>query len=274
MPAQSDKQAAAAKLAGALKSGKFPRSKAGPAVRAMAKMGMDKLKHFMHKEEKDLRFHCKKCKTSNPYKCGCHQDVQTKMDKLITRKYLDSLKKSKGKMSEAQKKKLIIGLKKLKEGYAGGGNTDITNPDNVVAEMDTDTERHVVAKTFDTKGDFDSYVNQHRGIQFTPKEQQAIMSLQSVKPNQQDNFFVKYEKTDDFGTNQTVVIKKLKDGNTFCWTAFANYAKADAEADPEGEEQGGNATVNDDIRITKTITFENDDESANILGDFLRGLEL
>jgi len=230
MPAKSTKQANAAKLAGAVKKGEFPMSKAGDAVKAMAKMPMSKLKHFMKKEFRDS-------------------------------------------MTEKQKRKLLIGLRKLKEGYAGGGNTDITNPDNLVAEMDTDTERHVVAKTFDTKGDFDSYVNQHRGIQMTPKEQQAILSF-NQKPNQQDKFFIKYEKTDSFGTNETVVIKKLKDGNQFCWTAFANYAKADAEVEPEGEEGGGNATVNDDIRITKTITFQTDDESANILGDFLRGLEL
>lgn len=232
MPAQSDKQANAAKLAGAVKKGSFPKSKAGPAVKAMAKMPMSKLKHFMKKEMRDA-------------------------------------------MSEEQKRRLLVGLRKLKEGYAGGGNTDTTNADNLVAEMDTDTERHVVAKQFTTKDDFDSYVNRHRGIQMTPKEQQAIMGLASAKPNQQDNFFVKYENTDSFGTNQTVVIKKLKDGNQMCWTAFANYSKPGDDDEPEGEQSaGGGQTVNDEIHITKTINFANDDESSNILGDFLRELEL
>lgn len=177
-------------------------------------------------------------------------------------------------LTEAQKRKLLIGLRKLKEGYAGGGNTDITNADNLVAEMDTDTERHVIAKQFTTQDDFDSYVNRHRGIQMTPKEQQAIMGMTSAKPNQQDNFFVKYENTDSFGTNQTVVIKKLKDGNQMCWTAFANYSKPDDDKEPEGEQAAGGQSVKDEIRITKTINFANDDESSNILGDFLRELEL
>lgn len=280
MPATSTKQANTAKLAGALKSGHLSASKAGPAVKSMAKMPMSKLKHFMHKEGKkkgsDLRFHCDKCKTDDPYDCTCHQDKPSKMD-LIARKLYQKLLKNKSKMSEEQKKKLLIGLRKMKEGYAGGGNTDITNADNLtVNENDIETERHVIAKTFDTKADFDSYVNQHRGIEMTSKEQQAIAGFKNAKPTQQDRFFVKYEKTDNFGINSTTVIKKLKDGQQFCWTAFTKHEKAAEEAEPEGGEGGENAevTVNDEIRIIKTITFMDDIEGSNILGDFLRELEL
>lgn len=229
MPATSTKQANTAKLAGAVKSGHFPASKAGPAVKAMAKMPMNKLKHFMHKEVRD-------------------------------------------KMTDEQKRKLLIGLRKLKEGYAGGGNTDITNADNLVAEEEG-VERKVIAKTFDTKSDFDSYVNQHRGIEMTPKEQQAVVGFKQSSPTHQDKFFVKYENTDDFGTNNTTVIKKLKDGNQFCFTAFTKHEKAGAEPEPEaGGDENAALTVNDEIRIVKTITFENDSEGSNILGDFLREL--
>jgi hypothetical protein len=177
--------------------------------------------------------------------------------------------------TEAQKRKLLVGLRKLKEGYAGGGNTDITNADNLVAELEATSERPAVAKQFETDGDFDSYVNQHRGVEFTPMEQQAVLGFQKAKPSQQDKFFVKYENSDDFGTNQTVVIKKLKEGNQFCWTAFATYSKPDQQETPENGAQGGQqATVNDKIRIVKTITFDHDSEGANLLGDLLRGLEL
>jgi len=232
MPAQSTKQANTAKLAAAVKTGKFPKSKAGDAVKSMAKMPMSKLKHFMHKEMRDA-------------------------------------------MTEKQKRRLLIGLRKLKEGYAGGGTTDIENADHLVSEIESNL--HVIAKTFSTKDDFDSYVNQHRGIQFTPKEIQAVVGFKGAQPTQQDPFFVKYEKSDDFGTNQTVVVKKQKENNQFCWTAFANYQNADEDETPAGTGEpnaGEEVTVNDQIRIIKSIAFVNDSDGADILGDFLIELEL
>lgn len=171
--------------------------------------------------------------------------------------------------------KLLGYFKRLaKEEYTGniGGETDIAYADNLVAEDDVTMERNVVAKTFDTKADFDTYVNQHRGIEMTAKEQQAIVGYTHVKPTQQDKFFVKYENTDDFGTNDTTVIKKLKEGNQFCFTAFSKHEKAEEENEPEGA--GENLTVNDQIRIIKSITFANDSEGSNILGDFLRKLDI
>lgn len=270
MPSSTKKQANTAKLAGAVKSGKFPKSKAGPAVKAMAKMPMKKLKHFMKVKE-------------------C--------------------------MTVEQKKRLLIALKALKEEVTGnvGGETDIANADNLVSEEET--ERNVVAKTFDTQSDFDSYVNQHRGIEMTPKEQQAILGYKNAKPTQQDKFFVKYETTDGFGNNTTTVIKKLKEGNQFCFTAFSKHETAEEEGQPEDGTEGApegsekeepelkelapptnnpakppvaqpqsnpqqqtpqddEVTVNDPIRITKTITFLSDIEGANILGDFLRKLDI
>ncbi len=271
MPASTEKQANAAKLAGAVKSGNFPISKAGPAVKSMAKMPMKKLKHFMSKEGREL-------------------------------------------LTGEQKRRLLVGLKKLKEGYAGGGNTDITNADNLVSE---ESERTVVAKTFDTTAPFDPFVNQHRGIEMTPKEQQAIIGYDSVKPTQRDRFSVKFEKTDDFGTNDTTVVKKLKDGQQFCWTAFTTHSSAEELGQPEKPEakpqeqpqkqktqpqpspqkpqaappqqaaQGSKPSTKqstiaeqdavpggDKIRIIKSTTFLNDTDGANILGDFLRTLDL
>lgn len=271
MPSKTQKQANAAKLAGAVKAGKFPQSKAGPAVKAMAKMPMKKLKHFMKVKE-------------------C--------------------------MTMEQKKRLLIALKALREEVTGnvGGETDIANADNLVSEEET--ERNVVAKTFDTQSDFDSYVNQHRGIEMTAKEQQAVLGYKNAKPTQQDKFFVKYETTDGFGNNTTTVIKKLREGNQFCFTAFSKHETAEEEGQPEGGSEGGSeesekeepslkefappqpakpahpapsnppqqaqqqtpeddeVTVNDPIRITKTITFLSDVEGANILGDFLRKLDI
>lgn len=145
---------------------------------------------------------------------------------------LQNLIKMKENLTIEQKRKLLVGLKKIKENGNIGGETDIVNPDNLVAE-EMPNERNVIAKTFDTKSDFYSYVNQHRGIEFTPKEQQAIINYKNAQPTHQDKYFVKYETTDNFGTNNTTVIKKLKEGGQFCWTAFAKHERADAKVNPD-----------------------------------------
>ncbi len=192
-------------------------------------------------------------------------------------------------------------------------------------------ERNVIAKTFDTKADFDSYVNQRRGIQMTPKEQQSILSYTETKPTQRDHFFVKFETTDDFGNNETTIIKKLREGNQFCWTAFTKHESAEEEGGGESEgpedkeddkgkddtdledklglkelapaapnaqptqqpqpqpqqtpqpqptpqqtapAEDDEMTVDDPIRITKTITFVDDNEGSCILSDFLQKLDI
>ena len=98
------------------------------------------------------------------------------------------------RLSVKQKQRLLVGLRKLKEGYAGMGdsgmgidNTDIANADNLQVNEDEFTsnlrpEPKVIAKTFDTEADFDSYVNQRRGIEMTSKEMQAVsvMSEQTM----------------------------------------------------------------------------------------------
>lgn len=221
-------------------------------------------------------------------------------------------------MTLDQKSRLLKTLHSLKEEYTGniGGETDISNADNLQVNEDEFTsqvkpERNVVAKTFDTHADFDSYINQRRGIEMTPKEIQSIIGFQKAKPTQQDKFFVKFEKTDDFGNNSTTVIKKLREGNQFCWTAFSKNETAEDEGKPDEdkhemheanapmvttlskpstqqnqpqhsskkpeqpEQQDDNeVTVDDSIRITKTITFTDDSNGSQILGDFLQKLDL
>lgn len=219
---------------------------------------------------------------------------------------INRMRALKERMSEEQKRKLLIGLRKFKEscGYGNmgniGGETDITNADNLQTNEneftsgDARPQSKVVAKTFDTNADFDSYVNQRRGIEMTPKERQAMITelaanppsqaapptqatpsnaatqepsqdddettvddkiriqksttfidetqgadilsnflselgLSNEKPTIGDKFLTKYELTDDFGNNTTTVIKKLKEGGQFCWTAFSKYESAEEE---------------------------------------------
>lgn len=207
------------------------------------------------------------------------------------------LKSLKEQMSEEQKRKLLIGLRKFKEGCIGG-ETDIPASGNLsVAENeftsgDSRPQPNAIAKTFDTNADFDSYVNQRRGIEMTPKERQALVTelasapptqampsaqptndpsqndietvddkiriqksapfmddtqgadiladfladleLSHERPTSGDKFFMKYELTDEFGHNTTTVIKKLKEGGQFCWTAFSKYESPEEEGNPEG----------------------------------------
>ena len=81
-----------------------------------------------------------------------------------------------GKLTEDQKRKILYSLKTMKEEYTGnvGGETDIANADNLVAEDEftaaTKPEPNVISKTFDTEADYDSYLNQHRGIEIISKE--------------------------------------------------------------------------------------------------------
>lgn len=213
-----------------------------------------------------------------------------------------------GKLTAAQRQRLLDSLKALKEcGGTGniGGETDIVNQDNLVSEDEftsgTKPERKVVAKAFNTNADFDSYVNQHRGIAMTPKEQQALvvteqtaqpptpsnqpaqpppeepddvtitdpiritksitftndteganiladfleeLKLNRIKPTQQDKFFTKYESADEYGENTTTIIKKQKEGNQFCWTAYSTIENADEDEETnnnDGGAEGGNS---------------------------------
>jgi hypothetical protein len=262
MPANSPLQAYTARRAMDVKTGKASPSDVTSGAVSMSKMPMNKLKHFM------------------------------KMKECITME---------------QKKKLLVVLKNLKENNRitignVGGETDIVNPDNFVTEDEFTAKdvptKNVIAKTFDTRGDFDNYVNQRRGIEMTPKERQSIqnilrevaptqtipstpsnqpavepgdkdditvddsirvtksttfideteganilaefikhLGLQKLKPTQQDKFFVKYEFTDEFGVNTTTIIKKLREGNQFCWTAFSKHERAEDEGKPESEKK-------------------------------------
>jgi hypothetical protein len=180
-------------------------------------------------------------------------------------------------LNESGKKRLLQALRIYKE---------IQEPMWISEDTADATERNPVAKTFNTGGDFDTYVNQHRGIELTSIEQRPLigesltedesmdsqpdtvqsddkivitksiifhtetegadiladlltkMGLADQKPTQQDNYSARYELTDDMGVNQTTVIKKLQDGDGFCWTAFSkfqNSAPDEVSAEPQAD---------------------------------------
>lgn len=181
-------------------------------------------------------------------------------------------------MTEQQKRKLLTGLKKVKEGILGSTNTDISYADNLQVNEDEFTskipnERNVIAKKFETKADFNSYVNQRRGLEITAKEFDSVTNYKEAKPVQADRYFIKYETTDEFGNNDTTVIKKLKEDGKLCWTAFSKYQSSSEEGNPQGE-SGEDSVVDDTIRITKTVTFIDEIDGANALADLLLTLNI
>ena len=208
---------------------------------------------------------------------------------------VEKLKLLKDRMTKEQKRRF---LKALRE-YQGniGGETDIVNADNPLTNENEYTsgnrppERNVIAKTFDTEADFDSYVNQRRGLEITPKEFQSVENYTKTRPTHFDKFHLRYEITDDFGNNDTTIIKKLKEVDQFCWTAFSKHETAEEEGSPSLNEvdadqssdtspeqptsdEPADVIANDPIRITKSITFTDDEEGANALSDFLLKLDL
>ena len=151
------------------------------------------------------------------------------------------LLQGKDTMTEKQKRRLLIGLRKFREEYTGnvGGEMDMDSADGPAISEDAldKPERNVIAKTLDTKSDFDSYVNQRRGIEMTPKEQQSIINFKRSQPTQRDKFFVKYESTDNFGNNSTTVIKKIKEDGHLVWKAFQTFEGTEEEEEaPESNE--------------------------------------
>ena len=174
---------------------------------------------------------------------------------------LKNIKQLMESMTIEQKKKLLIGLCSIKEKYNGnvGGAADIVSEDEFTSS--TQLEPNIIAKTFNTKGDLDTYVNQRRGIEITQKERQAIIGFKQIKPTQQDKFFIKYETSDEFGNNDTTIIKKLKDENQFCWTAFSTHENAKDEGKPEGKDNDGSFNAH------KPTDNKSDDNGKNKIPD-------
>jgi len=123
-----------------------------------------------------------------------------------------------------------------------------------------------VAKTFNTKGNFEQYVQKFLGSEFLPKELDTIHSHKEQKPTKIQKNEVRYETTGDFANSTITVLKKLKDGNSFAYTAFTKYLK---NSEPETPEQ-----TEDTIVVTKSQVFNEEIDGAAILANFLKKLDL
>lgn len=189
---------------------------------------------------------------------------------------------------------LLIKEGKLKVGDASEG---------ALTEDDAVGERNPIAKVENTKGELDSYAAQKQRIEFTDKELQSVIGFKDqAQPSQQDKFVVKFQTTNGDGENITTIVQKEREGQVFNFVAYAKKENSNNQglpgqepSEPEddgGDDDGGDVpdlsdlkenelpsqgqeiTAEDDIVITKSITFADDSQSSDILADFLRALEI
>lgn len=234
----------------------------------------------------------------------------------IAENKLKQLAKNKNSLSLEEKKKLLYGLKLMKKKLEKENAMTMSPQEPMwISDAIENQERNVISKTFKTEGNYNAFVNQNRGIQFSPKEMEAITNFKNMlEPTALDPFMVRFETTDDFGNNSTTTIKKFKQGNQFVFTSFSSH---DQINEPEKEEpeqpqmpqgkgmtpptgkpapgkptatpavkppQGGkgglpplkeaNEPNPNEIIVTKTITFSDEIQGADILADFLRKIDL
>lgn len=215
----------------------------------------------------------------------------------------DTLKKliaAKDSLSPLGKLKLLKLLLLIKEGELKVGKA----AEGSLTE-DEVGERNPIAKVEKTSGELESYAAQRPRIEFTDKELQSIIGFKDqAQPTQQDKFVVKYQTSDPDGANITTIVQKEREGQVFNFVAYGKKENsnnqglpgdapepADDGGDDTGDDEGGmpdlgslkenedpnqpqEITADEDIVITKSITFSDDTQSADVLSDFLRALEL
>jgi hypothetical protein len=145
-----------------------------------------------------------------------------------------------------------------------------------------------IAKEFTKNAIYDQYIQKFVGIPFSQKELESIGNYTEVKPSKIDKNQVRYESSDPFNNNTTTVIKKLREGSQFSYTAFTKYTqtkpKEEPDAQPEQPAQPGQppqppvveptGPQPEDVIVAKSIAFTDDISGSKILSDFLRKLDL
>ena len=190
---------------------------------------------------------------------------------------LQNIIKSRDSLDFNGKKKLLKILKECKK--------------SLIYEND-DVNLNVISKKFNTQSDFNSYVAQHRGLQILPQEKQAISNYTSAKPVEMNDFMVKYESTDDYSNNNVTIIKKLKEGNQFCWTAFSKNTNSESTNKQQGEDnnlqeaddqqqpqqptnqQPETPKIDNTLEVIKSVPFTDETNGAKIVSEFLLKLDI
>jgi hypothetical protein len=149
----------------------------------------------------------------------------------------------------------------------------------VDTNMLNEEEDNPIAKSFIINDDFDTYIKRFQSYPFSDKELEAVDNFNKFSkksPNViNSNKEIKYDTTDEFGNNTSIVIEKLKENNQYVYTAFEKESSSNDSSSPSGEnnEAGKNNTKNK-ITITKSILFTDDIRGGEILLQFLKNLDI
>lgn len=147
-----------------------------------------------------------------------------------------------------------------------------------------------VAKEFTKTAIYDQYIQKFVGLPFSQKELESINNYTEVKPSKIDKNQIRYESSDQFNNNTTTVVKKLREGSQFAYTAFTKYVQTKPSPDKEQPTQPSQPgapgqppaapTVTpagpqpEDIIVAKSVAFADDISGSKTLSDFLRKLDL
>jgi len=179
--------------------------------------------------------------------------VRKAAKKISSKDVKDFAKTPEGNLPYKVKKEIISVLKELQEPMY----------------LNEDEAKDAVAKTFNTKGNFDQYIQKFVGSEFLPKELDTLHNHKEQKPTKIQKNEIRYETTSDFGTSTINVVKKLKDGSGFAYTSFTKYLKNE---DPSVEKSPEESQ--DTIVVTKSQVFTDEVDGAAILANFLKKLDL
>lgn len=154
-----------------------------------------------------------------------------------------------------------------------------------------EVETNPVSKTFNIEGDYELELKKYMGVPFGQKELEAIDTYTETKPTKIEKNLIRYETTDAFQNTTTTVIKKLKEGSQFVYTAFTKYEQSQPKSEnpsqgqgqpspgapPMMEQDGINGEEDkkkDTIVITKSTPFKDDIAGGSVLSEFLKKIDL
>lgn len=187
-----------------------------------------------------------------------------RMAKLLREGKVELSKKDK-KMFVRCIKELLSPCEDLRTDFttASGGNVPI----EPMYLQEEDDQTNPVSNTFVQKGkNFEEYINTFSGLQFKPKELEAVSNLEKQPENTNDQFSLKF-KTSDVDGNEEHIIKKLRQGNDLVFVDFMKTTSINTNSEDE-KQQGDNITV------TTSTPFRDEIEGGKILAQFLQKLEI
>ena len=164
------------------------------------------------------------------------------------------------------KSKMLTVLKKMRE-------QAMMSPQDT--NMLDEESTNPIAKTFVQKNvKFEDYIGKFVGVPFQPKELEAITHYEEQKPTKTTAVDVRYETTNSFGQNTTTLIKKLREGNQFSFTAFQKFSQPNQPEQTPDAAGGEEAPAQDEVTVNKSISYDDEIKGAAILIDFLNKLDI